>query len=44
MGMVSRTWAHGRAPLSLQWPVPKNGGANCNFHLCWFNDSTILGL
>ena len=37
MGMVFRTWAHEGAPLSSQWPVLKNGGAD--FHLCWFVDS-----
>ena len=33
MGMVFRTWTHERAPLNLQWPVLKNGGAD--FHHCW---------
>ena len=37
MGMVFRMWVHERAPLNLQWPVLKNGGAN--FHHCWFVDS-----
>ena len=36
-GMVFLTWAHGRAPLGLQWPVLGGGGAD--FHHCWFVDS-----
>ena len=40
--MVSRTWAHERAPLNSQWLVLRIGGAD--FLHCWVADSIWLEL
>ena len=38
--MVSQMWVYRPVPLTLQWPVLKNGGAD--FHHCWFFDTTYI--